>query len=250
MKETIKNVVEKIRSLSELTKASAEENSEKAINILKESKKAIEVELALARAVTSGLVALSEAVRAITEGGAATTAAQALIKHVLTDAGARLNELGNVVQALGQDEKFAEALSDTEKAMEKFIALQEVVDANETYCELSVGDRVQLATTFQVPESFGYGERKLPPLWTKGTIKEIYPLNQVVSQDPAQKWVQDFFSKGAVKEARMILVEWDEYPAVEKSKEGFPTTIGGCFVLLPLDMIIKIDEADDAVKQS
>lgn len=239
MKETINKVVGKIRWFSDVVKANAEGQSEKAIEGLKEGKATIEAIIALLRAATISLTTLGEALRVVTGGGAGTAAARTLIKHILMDFGSRVNELGNVIQALGQDDQFVASLSDSQKAWEKAIPLMEAMDAEVDKDEKFVpGDRVTLYSSMGLPG------RKAPPNGTRGTVKKVYRRDKVKTDDPVQAWVEDHLSKSVLKEVRLVLVEWDEY---EKDNPS-DVRIGSSFAIAPVDHIVMDarDNSDDA----
>lgn len=228
MKETINKVVENIRKISEMIKSNAEGASEKAIEDLKKVKAPIEAYTAVTRALLVSLVTVGEGLRTITEGGAATKATRKLIKHIIVDYGSRLNEFGNVVQALGQDDKFLGSLNDSQKAWEKAVNLVATLDA-EDEDSFHPGERVMAGTMF-----FVLG-RANPPEGLKGVVEEVYKPGEVDFKEwkEMRRDARMFLGKKALKKAQVVLVKWDDYTPENEHDE----VVGSSFVLVPLDKL-------------
>lgn len=227
-KESVVKAVRGIRAISAKVKDKAESNSERTMGFLNSKLTAWAFYIAALRSLmallNSAMVGLR--VACTTEARAA---AVTLVRHVLMDFGSRINEAGNLVEALGQHEEFAAACERVEQAWGE-AGRAETLLRKERQMGFERDDRVVLVSA--EPSS-----TKKPP-GSVGTVRCVIPVDRKAAksgdehlQSAYERLYLDDHSRGV-----LLSIKWDD--------GGYDRLV------LPVDEVKKVDDTRGPEKMS
>lgn len=184
MSSAINKLVSKIRKAADKAKSTADEEADKALAALEKAKEPINVFIKLTQFYANAAGTTATLVSKVTEKGPINAQTKGFLKHLQVDAANRLNEFGNLVQALGQDEEFDKSATATETSLAEFMQAAQAYRDSKVYWP-EVGDRVELV---ELADPSMSSDEKKPSIGSEGTavfVKEVGKAFRMVRADIA-----------------------------------------------------------------